>query len=114
MGGKYPGADAVRAVIDALATGGDVEEVPGVAKTKVRSILAMVKELDTDAVDVVAKEYAARQDADRTKLERMAQYAQSAMCRWKLLLDNFSESADFETCGTCDNCVQPLEERLRA
>ena len=114
MGGKYPGADAVRAVIDALAAGGNVEEVPGVAKTKVRSILAMVKELDTDAVDVVAKEYAARQDADRTKLERMAQYAQSAMCRWKLLLDNFSESADFETCGTCDNCVQPLEERLRA
>ena len=114
MGGKYPGAEAVRAVRDALAAGGSVEEVAGVAKTKVRSIVAMLKELETDNVEVVAKEYAARQEADRTKLERMAQYAQSAMCRWKLLLENFAEGADFETCGTCDNCVQPLEQRLRA
>jgi ATP-dependent DNA helicase RecQ len=114
MGGKYPGHAAVQAVREAMASGHEPEEVAGVAKTKVRSIVAMMKELETDDVEVVAKEYEARQEADRSKLERMMQYAQSAMCRWKLLLDNFSETADFEKCGTCDNCVQPLEARLRA
>jgi ATP-dependent DNA helicase RecQ len=113
MGGKYPGAAAVLAVRDALASGSSPDDITGIAKTKVRSIVAMMKELDTEDVDVVAREYAARQDADRSKLERMAQYAQSAMCRWKLLLENFAEP-DFDRCGTCDNCVQPLEQRLRA
>ena len=44
----------------------------------------------------------------------MAGYAQSAACRWKLLLENFAEADGFDRCGTCDNCVTPLEERLRA
>ena len=109
-GGKYPGPDAIAAVCAAA----NADEVPGVAKTKVRSIRSMMRELRTTDVGVLAAEYAARQDADRTKLERMSQYAQSAACRWKLLLDNFAEAAEFDRCGTCDNCVTPLEERLRA
>ena len=108
-GGKYPGRDAIAAVCGAAS-----DEVAGVALTKVRSIRSMMRELGTTDVDVLAAEYAARQDADRTKLERMSQYAQSAACRWKLLLDNFGEAGDFERCGTCDNCVTPLEERLKA
>ena len=109
-GGKYPGPDAIAAVCAA----GEAEEVAGVAKTKVRSVRAMMHELGTSDAAVLAAEYAARQDADRAKLERLAQYAQSAACRWKLLLDNFGEADDFDRCGTCDNCVTPLEERLRA
>jgi ATP-dependent DNA helicase RecQ len=112
-GGKYPGHDAIRAVCEAV-TSGAADEVGGVAKTKVRSIRAMMKELRTDDADVVAKEYASRVDADRRKLEQMAGYAQSAACRWKLLLENFGEADGFDRCGTCDNCVTPLEERLRA
>jgi ATP-dependent DNA helicase RecQ len=111
-GGKYPGRDAIQAVCDASDAAAD--EVPGVSPTKVRSIRAMVKELRTADVDMLAKEYASRQDGDRAKLERMAQYAQSAACRWQLLLDNFGEAGGFERCGTCDNCVTPLEDRLRA
>ena len=110
-GGKFPGRDKILAVLDA----GDTDtEVPGVAKTKVRSIRAMVKQLGTRDVDTIASEYSSRQDADRSKLERMTQYAQSAACRWKLLLENFGEADGFEQCGTCDNCVTPMEERLRA
>ena len=109
-GGKYPGRDAIAAV---CAAEGEAE-VAGVAKTKVRSIRAMIEELGTSDVDALTREYASRQDADRGKLERMAQYAQSAACRWKLLLENFAEADTFEQCGTCDNCVTPLEERLRA
>ncbi|MGE3959925.1 MAG: ATP-dependent DNA helicase RecQ [Vicinamibacterales bacterium] len=51
---------------------------------------------------------------DEEKLERMMLYGQSAVCRWKLLLDYFGEEGvepDFR-CGSCDNCVEPLERRL--
>ena len=110
-GGKYPGRNAIQLVCDA-ADGSD--DVAGVAKTKVRSIRAMIKQLRTSDVDALTREYASRQEADRAKLERMAGYAQSASCRWKLLLDNFGEADGFEQCGSCDNCITPLEERLRA
>jgi ATP-dependent DNA helicase RecQ len=112
MGGKYPRAEAIAAVRDAAAAG-DATQAPGVAKTKIRSIVAMMKELGTSDPERLEQEYAARQEADRSKLERMAQYAQSAACRWKVLLDYFAEGDAFERCGTCDNCVTPMEERLR-
>jgi ATP-dependent DNA helicase RecQ len=142
MGGKYPGGEAILAVRDALQGLGAAENaVPladlqahasAVARTKVRSVLSMMKslglvrelrgskfrllqaEVPTARIEEVAGEYAVRQDADRDKLERMSSYAQSAMCRWKLLLDYFQEGTGFERCGTCDNCVQPLAERLAA
>jgi ATP-dependent DNA helicase RecQ len=143
MGGKYPGADAVLAVRDALQRLGAAEtvvslaavqeEASAVARTKVRSVLAMMKELGqvrelrgtrfklvgTDdlpaaRIEEVAREYAKRQDGEREKLERMTSYAQSGQCRWKLLLEYFSEADGFERCGTCDNCVTPIEDRLAA
>jgi ATP-dependent DNA helicase RecQ len=113
MGGKFPGPDAIRAVLDAKAANASTDDV-GVARTKVRSILSMARELRTSDVETIAAEYTARHDADRGKLERMQQYAQSAACRWKLLLDYFNEATDLERCGVCDNCVTPMEERLHA
>jgi len=59
----------------------------------------------------IGKKPAERRDGEREKLERMIAYAQSAMCRWKLLLDYFAEGDGFERCGHCDNCRQPPEER---
>ena len=110
-GGKYPGADAVQAVCDAP----DEEiEVPGVAKTKVRSIRAMMRQLRTRDAERISQEYAVRREADRTKLDSMSSYAQSALCRWKLLLAHFNEADGFDACGTCDNCRVPLELRLQA
>jgi ATP-dependent DNA helicase RecQ len=107
-GGKYPALEKIQAVLDA---GGDVEGVP---RTKSRSVLAMARQLGTRDAETIAREYAARQELDRTKLESIARFAQSGLCRWKLLLDNFNEGEGFEACGTCDNCVMPIEERLRA
>ena len=49
---------------------------------------------------------------DKEKLERMMQYGQSAMCRWRLLHDYFGEAMGDESCGTCDNCVNPLEQQI--
>ena len=51
---------------------------------------------------------------EKEKLERMMQYGQSAMCRWRLLHDYFDEEMEEERCGTCDNCVHPLEEQILA
>jgi ATP-dependent DNA helicase RecQ len=141
MGGKYPGAEALLAVREALlqlgsnatpVTLGEIQDAAAtVPKTKVRSILSMMKglgvvrenrgsrfrvltgaDIPIERLEAVAKEYAARHDADRTKLERMAQYAQSGGCRWKLLLEYFGELDGFERCGTCDNCVCPPETMI--
>ena len=99
LGGKYPGAEALLGVRDALtradaasnpATLGTIRELAGpVAKNKVRSILSMMKELGLvrelrgarfrlltgddipiERLEGVAKEYTDRQEADRAKLER--------------------------------------------
>jgi ATP-dependent DNA helicase RecQ len=51
-------------------------------------------------------------EKDKEKLERMMQYGQSAMCRWRLLHDYFGEEMEEERCGNCDNCVHPLEEQI--
>jgi ATP-dependent DNA helicase RecQ len=59
----------------------------------------------------IGKKPADRREGEREKLERMIAYAQSAMCRWKLLLDYFGEGTEFDRCGECDNCRQPPEER---
>ncbi len=80
----------------------------------------------------------ARRARDEDKLERMMLYGQSPACRWRLLLEYFGEceergdtstsgSADVSgaesrdaavpaapafACGTCDNCVEPLENQI--
>ena len=110
-GGKFPNVESIRLVLDADPRADDVD---GVAQTKVRSIRAMSRQLRTRDPERLAAEYAARQQGDRAKLESMSMYAQSALCRWKLLLDNFNESDGFERCGSCDNCLVPLEQRIRA
>jgi ATP-dependent DNA helicase RecQ len=44
---------------------------------------------------------------DANALETMISYAQSARCRWRLILDYFQDSSGFERCGVCDNCLSP-------
>ena len=46
---------------------------------------------------------------DETNLERMIAYGQTALCRWRTLLDYFDEAgveAEFR-CGRCDSCESP-------
>jgi ATP-dependent DNA helicase RecQ len=139
MGGKYPNAEDILAVRDALtALNGAGEAVPlaalqahaaTTAKSKLRSVLTvmkdggMVRELrgsrfklapgsaEGARLEDIARAYAERKDGDKAKLERMIAYAQSAMCRWKLLLDYFGETDALDRCGECDNCRHPLEHQ---
>jgi ATP-dependent DNA helicase RecQ len=138
LGGRYPRFDEVRAVYDALmrvqAAHAPValarlrEALEGVAPTRMRVIVAMLKEmgivrelrgaqlrlerpaLSGGALAEMAEQYTARTAADRDKLERMMTYGQSTACRWKLLLDYFGEETGWERCGACDNCRTPVEQ----
>lgn len=72
------------------------------------------KEMDAGERDDQLRAYEKRRSNDEEKLERMMLYGQSAICRWRMLLDYFEDAdadADFR-CGTCDNCVNPLEAQI--
>jgi ATP-dependent DNA helicase RecQ len=132
LGGRYPKLEAIQAVYAALeqlgadtspATLAAVQEAASnVPKTKVRVVLSLLKEFElvrerrgprfarlrraVSAADIeaVAAAYDHRQAADRDRLERMVLYAQTALCRWKVLLDYFSDGAPWERCEVCDTC----------
>ncbi len=50
------------------------------------------------------------QDIGRQLLQDTAAYAESSVCRRKLLLNYFGEEYDVENCGNCDNCKHPKEK----
>ena len=140
LGGKHPKFDDILSVHQALETLGAAEtpvtllavqeHANTVADAKVRVVLSLLKEfkvvkelrgggfrlLRTEVkraeLEVLARLSEEKVEKDKEKLERMMQYGQSAMCRWRLLHDYFGEAMEVEGCGTCDNCVHPLEEQL--
>jgi ATP-dependent DNA helicase RecQ len=133
MAGKYPGFNDILAVYAALArAGADARPVPlpevqtaaaHVAKTKVRVVLATLKDwkivkqqrqrgyqviqagIGEAELQALTQQYQVRQDRDREKLDRMIEYSQTAMCRWRKLVDYFGEEVDWDNCGGCDNCL---------
>jgi ATP-dependent DNA helicase RecQ len=140
LGGRYPSAEDVEQAYEALCKLQSEEGPPtyprvqekafGVAGNKLKVALKLLKDagyakqdrslhyrlLDADveaqALARLADEYGRKSEADRQKLERMIFYAQTAFCRWKVLLEYFEEAEDFDRCGACDNCLDPPEKRL--
>jgi ATP-dependent DNA helicase RecQ len=132
LGGRYPKFDAVVSVyraLEALHAGDEPvtlealqEHAADVPKGKVRALVALMQELgivregDGSGVTLVrtalaeedlqalATSYEERRRADHEKLERMVLYAQTALCRWKVLLEYFGEQVSWSTCGACDAC----------
>lgn len=132
-GGRYPTREEIRAVYHALARlgagGGSVavsrlkQELAPPAPKRMRMALALLKDLgvakerrgskvtvlrpdlDGGELDDLAARYTERHAAGHEKLNRMVEYAQSARCRWKFLLEYFGETADWGRCGACDNCL---------
>ena len=49
----------------------------------------------------------AEQDIGRQLLVETAAYAETSVCRRKMLLHYFGESYDKDNCGNCDNCLHP-------
>jgi ATP-dependent DNA helicase RecQ len=138
LNGRYPKREHFLAVYQALArlradqrelAAGEVQKrAPEVAKAKVNVVLAMMKDLEmvaetspgeyrllrtglaAEELDGMADLYEKRAVADRDRLRRMVLYAQTALCRWKAVLDYFGEEVDWDRCGHCDNCSKPICE----
>lgn len=75
-----------------LTEDGDAFELADPAPGDVASLMAALARYETKA----------RQD--RQRLEQMVFYAQSGLCRWRVMLEAFDEAAGFERCHGCDNC----------
>lgn len=52
----------------------------------------------------------AEQDIGRQLLRETAAYAESSVCRRKLLLHYFGEVFTEDNCGNCDNCLNPKKQ----
>ena len=52
----------------------------------------------------------AEQDIGRQLLQETAAYAESSVCRRKMLLHYFGEEYPKDNCGNCDNCLHPKEK----
>jgi ATP-dependent DNA helicase RecQ len=140
LGGRHPKFDDILAVYNTLGflrahenvveLATVQEETNTVSDKRVRIILSLLKEfgvvkelrgsrfrlLRADVgraqLEELAKQSEEKTAADHEKLERMMLYGQSAACRWRLLHDYFGEEMKTERCGSCDNCIHPLEEQI--
>jgi ATP-dependent DNA helicase RecQ len=138
LNGRYPKREHFEAVYHALERlRADrepvaVSEVHGrakdVAQNKVRVVLATMKDLglveeaegglfrllraglEPAELAEMAARYEQRAEADRDNLRRVVHYAQTALCRWKAVLDYFGENPEWERCGRCDSCERPIAE----
>ena len=130
MAGRYPSTEDFAALLAVLPGRDDPpvtlaslrETLPGIAGGKLRVMLSVLKEarlvverrgsgfrqredLTPDRLQAIAEAYTQRADADRRKLDAMIVYAQTALCRWRPLLEALGEPVDWEQCGSCDNCT---------
>lgn len=53
----------------------------------------------------------AEQDIGKQLLQETAAYAETSVCRRKVLLHYFGEEYPHENCGSCDNCLHPKVQR---
>ncbi|HEU4648884.1 MAG TPA: ATP-dependent DNA helicase RecQ [Gemmatimonadales bacterium] len=138
LAGRYPGPEDFCAVYRAVeqADGGmrltDVEAAAAdVAKSKVRVVLAALKEHDLvrqqragryavrrsgvsdQRLAEAAAEYRTRAEHDRERLERMDGYGKTAHCRWNYILEYFDEELRPVPCNQCDNCLHPVAAHIR-
>ncbi|MGE0128421.1 MAG: RecQ family zinc-binding domain-containing protein [Blastocatellales bacterium] len=141
-GARQPKAEEVIAVYETLeslnadAAPAPLEQIQArvseVARTKVRVIISLLKnmgfikehrgarytllkrDLNAREMERLAGEYTSRSETDREKHERMIRYGQSPECRWKLMLEYFDPDARLKECGHCDNCLHPVAEQFHA
>ncbi|HYO11700.1 MAG TPA: ATP-dependent DNA helicase RecQ [Thermoanaerobaculia bacterium] len=138
LNGRYPKVEHFEAVYKAMermkadreaVTPAAIHERSGIAQPKVRVVLATMRDLEMVAeeggpgryrlvrsglsageLEAMAKSYQQRAEADRDRLRRMVLYAQTALCRWNVILDYFGEEVDWERCGHCDSCDRPIQQ----
>ncbi len=56
--------------------------------------------------------YDTKKSYDQSKLAMMLQYAETASCRRRFILNYFGEDFEQSNCGACDNCLAALRRGL--
>jgi len=130
MAGRYPTLNDFTTLVEGLRTAGDADvsledirnAAPAINAGKLRVLMMVLKQeglvrerrgsryaiaprLLSEPLDPLASGYEERRQRDRTKLEQMVIYAQTALCRTRVLLDALGEEVEWTECGTCDNCL---------
>jgi ATP-dependent DNA helicase RecQ len=131
MAGRYPAIDDFNALAHTfqsasspgLLTFADIRTaLPTISAVKLRVMVTVLKaegllrerrgsryELTSavsgDSLRALASAYDERRQRDHGKLEQMIVYAQTALCRTRLLLAAVGEEPAWEHCDTCDNCT---------
>jgi ATP-dependent DNA helicase RecQ len=136
LGGRYPTPEQTRAVAEALIalyhTDGQPRPVRDIAERadapakKTRVVLSFLKEVGfvrevsgahfkpltheppgIQELEYATRRYEQKRAQDRARLQAMLRYAQSHLCRNRLLLTYFGYGDDApDVCGKCDNCVE--------
>jgi len=136
LGGRYPTPDQTRAVAQALVDLYKIETEPHTLKDiaehadapakKTRVVLSFLKEVGfvreegganfrplamqppgINELEHATRRYEQKRAQDRARLQSMLRYAQSHLCRNRLLLTYFGYEEDAATpCGTGDNCEE--------
>jgi ATP-dependent DNA helicase RecQ len=83
-----------------------------VRRVGTRSYRLVQDHVDAKRLADLAKSYIVRGQSDYEKLERMIFYAQTGLCRWRVLLDYFGDTASFERCTVCDACERAAEQKV--
>lgn len=130
VAGRFPTTEQFIAVADALKTATradlDLTHEDLIASTKISANKLQVivdvmkatrairetrgagfrlrRELPQTRVVSMAETYDANARHECDKLQRMVSYAQTALCRWKLLLESLDEPSSWSACGLCNNC----------
>ena len=78
----------------------------GVVKEDLAGHLHLIRaDLTRDDLARLVRDYEQRDAHDRLKLQRQIEYAETRDCRWRFLLDYFSDDdAETPACGQCDRC----------
>jgi ATP-dependent DNA helicase RecQ len=109
-----------RAILSLLKNMGFLKEHRGARYTLLK------RDLNEQEMRRMASEYTSRGASECQRLGRMALYAQSPECRWKLIVEYLgpqtgqegcmgqTEHLGLKECGHCDNCSRPAAERSRA
>jgi ATP-dependent DNA helicase RecQ len=130
MAGRYPTADDFATLVEGLRTVKDAAALssleirkvaPQIAASKLRVMVAALKQegliverrgaryerrpaLLSASIESLAAAYEERRQRDQSRLEQMVIYAQTALCRTRILLEALGEVVEWSQCGTCDNC----------
>jgi ATP-dependent DNA helicase RecQ len=141
LGGRYPTPEQTLSVAEALIAlyqqSSDVQPLKTIAERadaptkKARVVLSFLKEVgfvrevagakfrplqntppNVDELARAAQRYEQKRAQDRARLQSMLRYAQSHLCRTRLLLSYFGYTdAGATACGHCDNCLRAAAER---